>query len=634
MGFVNVWDELDVWMMSAIIAVPAVFAIGLVFFSDRRAEVIRWWALLGTLATFVLTCLLFVDFLRLTDEQITNPDRHAQLLPARSNHVLANWYLHRPVTSFDLVGRKPWIGRFHIDFFVGVDGLNMALLLLASSSFVLACIASWKMACNVRGFYLLVLLLEACVMGLFLSLDFFLFFAFFAATLLPTYLLLAHWGMGKKPYAALKYFLFALVSVVLVLVAMLALYFVDLRPYYLELSSRAEAVEDKDPNSAEVYRRAAFRGLAGPRLEGNKFEGPVNTFDLIMLAEAAQASAGLESRLALLDVMLQDRSEDPTLKRQRERAEYELVQWQTMSPEFQLFCFLFLLIGFGILLPVVPFHLWVADAHEEAATPVSMILASVMPSIGGYGLLRIALPLCPIAAQQLAWVVAMLGVIGMVYGVLVALAQSELKRLLAYLAISQVGFVLLGLAVWASPDAAQYWSWGMKGATFHLVALGLLSAGLYYLAGLLQERLGHLDITRMGGLMTAIPVHATLMLILLFGMMGLPFLSGFIGPFCVLLGTWNFRPEAWTAAGQVFAMIAAGTLIVLGGCIVWTVQRMFARTPAVSPLFDDLDGREGFVAGALVVVTVGLGVWPMLVFEWLEPTVTGLVQILAKVTAH
>src|SRR5262245_30678542 len=118
MWFVNVWDELDLWMMSAIIAVPAVIAVGLIILSDLRTEVIRWWALLGTLATFVLTCLLFVDFLKLTDEQLPNPDRHAQLLPARSNLVLASWYLHRPVTSLDLLARKPWIGQFHIDYFL------------------------------------------------------------------------------------------------------------------------------------------------------------------------------------------------------------------------------------------------------------------------------------------------------------------------------------------------------------------------------------------------------------------------------------------------------------------------------------------------------------------------------------
>jgi NADH-quinone oxidoreductase subunit M len=262
-----------------------------------------------------------------------------------------------------------------------------------------------------------------------------------------------------------------------------------------------------------------------------------------------------------------------------------------------------------------------------------MILSGILTSIGGYGLFRIALPICPIAAEHLAWVIGLLGVINIVYGALVALAQTELRRLIAYTAISQMGFVLLGLSAWTSPDAAQYWSWGMKGAAFQLIVQGLTTAGLFFMAGLLRERLGHLDISQAGGIARAMPVYSGLAMVFFFTAMGLPLLGGFVGPFCTLLGCWNFRPESWHAAGQVFTLIAAGSLVLSAGCLIWTLQRVLLGPRSAPTSCDDLDGREGFVAGSLAVLLVALGVWPMLVFDWLEPTVTGLVQTLAQVTA-
>ncbi len=633
MVFVNVWDELDFWMLSAIIAVPAAFAVLLVFIPARFAEPIRWWTLTGTLTTFVLVSLVFVDFLRLTDEQLPNQDRHAQLLPARSTVLLHNWQTAVPVSSRDLLGRKPWIGQLHIDYFLGVDGLNMALLLLAASVFILAFVASWRLAQGVRGFCMLFLLLEACVMGVFLALDFFLFFCFLTAMLLPVYFLLARWGTGRRPYAAIQFLLTALLGAVLILVAMLALYYADLRPYYHELDERAGQVKH-DPVSAQEYRRLAFLGLAGSRFDKEQFTGPVNTFDLVLLTQAAQASAGLESRIALLEERLLDRSEDPELKRQLARAEEDRIHWQAMSPAFQLFCFLFLFLGFALYLPAVPLHTWMADVHEEAPTPVSMILSGVLLCIGGYGMVRIALPVCPIAAKQLAWVVALVGVIGIMYAALVALAQTDLKRLLAYWSVSQMGFVLLGLAAWTTPDAAQYWSWGMNGAVFHLLAHGVIATGLLFCAGILQERLGHTDLARMGGLAATLPVMSATTVVLCFAAMGLPLLSGFVGPFWALLGSWNFRPEAWPSAGQTFALFAAGSFVLSAGYLSWAAQRIFLGPQTRASACDDLDGREGFVAGVCVVITVALGLWPKLVFDWLEPTVTGLVQTLADVTSH
>jgi NADH-quinone oxidoreductase subunit M len=263
-----------------------------------------------------------------------------------------------------------------------------------------------------------------------------------------------------------------------------------------------------------------------------------------------------------------------------------------------------------------------------------MLLAAILLKTGAYGVFRLAVPLCPWAAHELAWIVGLIGVVAIVYGALVALAQSNIKRLIAYSSISHMGYVVLGVAVWSLPEGAQYWSWAMKGAVFQMIAHAVTAAGMFYMAGIVYERIGHYDLNRMGGLASAMPTWAGLTTVIFLGAMGLPLLCGFIGEFCVLLGTWNFRPDAWPAAGQVFTMIAAGSLILTAGYILWAMQRMMLGARKEALHLDDLDGREGFIATVLAILTIALGIWPMLIFDWLEPTMTGLVQLLSQVTAR
>lgn len=631
MWFVNVWDELDFWLMTAVIVMPVFCAVSLLLIPGRKTELIRWWTLLGMLATFVLTCFLFIDFLRWTDTHLTNPDRTAQLLPARIDLHLSHYRRAEPVESNDLVARKPWIGRFHIDYSLGVDGINMALLLLTSSLFVLAMIASWKLTQSVRGYCILLLILETGLLGLFLALDFFLFYVFLELILIPLYFLIGYWGGPRREFAASKFVLFTILGSVLILSAMLALYFVDLRPYYKDLEAQAQG---KERFSVEAFRRDAFLGLAGERYDAGEFKGPINTFDLIVLSQAAAASTQLETNIARIEAQLRDRSEDQTLRAQLAEAEQRKLHWQAMSPEFQLYCFILLFLGFAIKMPIVPLHTWLADALVEAPTPISILLAGIVVKVGAYGLLRIAIPLCPWAASELAWLLGLLAAVTIVYGTLVALAQTNLKRLIAYATLSHMGYVLLGIVVWTTPDTAQFWSWGIKGAVFQLIAHGFLSAGLLYLAGILHERLGHHHLQQTGGLAASMPSWASLMGVLLLGMMGLPLLSGFVGEFCVLLGSWNFRPEHWTSAGQTFTLIIVGSMVLMAATMFGALQRLLLGQPRHTAPLDDLDGREAFVAGALVVITILLGIWPMLIFDWVEPTLTGLVQLLSQVTAR
>ena len=204
--------------------------------------------------------------------------------------------------------------------------------------------------------------------------------------------------------------------------------------------------------------------------------------------------------------------------------------------EFQYLIFALLFLGFAVKVPIVPLHSWLPDAHVEAPTPISMILAGVLLKLGGYGLIRVAFPICPWAAAELAWWVGLIGVIGIVYGALVAMGQTDFKKLLAYSSVSHMGFVVLGLAAWGSAANARYWQWGLNGAMFQMVAHGITASALFFVVGVVYDRAHHRDLNRFGGLNEPMPLYAGFSAILFFASMGLPGLCGFVGEFCVVLG--------------------------------------------------------------------------------------------------
>lgn len=616
----------DMEWMTLLVFLPAAFAAGLLAFPARWVEGMRWWALFGSAGTLSVSLCVLIGYYNMLDSRLDANGRplhsvHSHL-DARADQAASDAAQPVPKAelSEDWVARRPWIDRFNIDYALGVDGISLPLIILTALVTFLAVVASWKINTSVRGYLSLVLLLESGVLGAFVALDFFLFYVFYEIMLLPMYVLIGLWGAGRRRYAALKFVIYTLLGSVAILVAMIALYSVNVRDFVdqnlvLEEARKQTGLSPSDTIPQEILDRVE-----------------IHSFDFVTLAKAGRAAMlvlnGEEGRLAVREKISEEPSPEDAGKVKlfapgvdRDAAISRLKAQPICTTDFQYLIFILLFAGFAVKVPIVPLHSWLPDAHVEAPTPISMILAGVLLKLGGYGLIRVAFPICPWAANDLAWWVGLVGVVGIVYGALVAMGQTDFKKLLAYSSVSHMGFVVLGLAAWSAGSSAQYWEWGVSGAMFQMVAHGITASALFFIVGVIYDRAHHRDLNRFGGLYEPMPLYSGLSAVLFFASMGLPGLCGFVGEFMVLVAAWNFSPA--------LAIPAVLSVILTAGYLLWAWQRVYFGTNAATQDFPEATPREAAVLVPFAVLAFLLGIWPALIMKWMDPSIAGWVANLA-----
>ena len=528
----------DDLLLSLLWVVPIGGAAVVLMIPDRHVGAIKGFALGTTIVTALLALVALRSLVAwgVAGQPLEERARANVIVAAPADPTAA------AAVPRDLVVRRPWIPEFGMEYYLGLDGISLALVLLTCLVSTLACLASWEIETKVKGYFSLFLLLMASMIGVFLALDLVLFYVFFEVMLLPMYFLIALWGGERREYAALKFLLYTLFGSVFILVAILALYF--------------------------------WPGDAAPIAGG--FRG--HTFDMMALARGASATG-------------------------------------YYGPWIQGWIFVLFFVGFAVKLPSFPFHTWLPDAHVEAPTPISMILAGVLLKVGGYGLIRLAWPLAPVGAAAWAYPVAALGVFGILYGALAAMAQTDFKKLVAYSSVSHMGYVTLGMAALTLGGDVGYYAFGLDGAVFMMIAHGVTSTGLFFIVGMVYERTHTRDLRAMGGLGPMMPMLFGVSLVLFFGSLGLPGLCGFVAEVFVTLAAFHFDP--------ILGTLTAFAVVLTAGYMLWAFRRIFQGPAAEGSAVahPDLSAREWTIAAPLVALTIVLGIYPRLVLDWVAPSI-------------
>jgi len=437
--------------------------------------------------------------------------------------------------AMQFVERAPWISTIHSEYYIGVDGISMPLILLTTFTTVLIVIASWEnVAKRVAQYFAAFLILEGLMIGVFAALDGALFYVFWEAMLIPMFIIIGVWGGPRRVYATIKFFLYTFIGSLLMLVALI----------YMYLKSGS----------------------------------------------------------------------------------YELAVFQRMplSLTEQTLIFLAFFAAFAVKVPMWPVHTWLPDAHVEAPTGGSVVLAAIMLKMGGYGFLRFSLPIAPDASRELDWLIIALSLIAVVYIGFVALAQRDMKKLIAYSSIAHMGFVTLGMFIGfqivAHTGRTSGIGLGLDGAVVQMLSHGLVSGAMFLCVGVMYDRVHSREISAYGGVINTMPKFAAFMVLFALANSGLPGTSGFIGEFMVILA--SFKANVW------YAFLAA-TILVLGAAYtLWLVKRVIYGEVANDKVaaLEDLNGREFLVLGALAVAILLVGLWPAPLLDVMRASTQHLAQ--------
>lgn len=482
---------------------PLLGAVIIPFLPRGSGKLVKWTALIATIPSLLISFWLFYSF-----------DRT----------IAAMQFVEGP---FD------WISAYHIQYYLGMDGLAAPMALLTQLIATICIIASWNIEKQVKGYFSLFLLLQVGMSGVFLALDFFLFYIFWEVMLLPMYFLIGIWGGPRREYAAIKFFLYTLLGSVMMLLVMIAFYFYS---------------------------------------DGN-------TFNILQLAQQNIHTGPMTGHT------------------------------------FRFVCWLGLMICFAIKVPVFPFHTWLPDAHVEAPTAISVILAGILLKMGIYGMLRFCYPLFPDITAEFAYWIALFGVINIIYGALCAMAQKDFKRLIAYSSISHMGFCMLGMASFTSE--------GLNGSVLQMFNHGTITAQLFLIVGIIYDRAHHRDIDGFGGLVHTMPRYAVLTALAFFAALGLPGLSGFISEVLVFMGSFKTWPY--------LAVIAATGVVLTAAYMLWTYQRVFlGKLNEKYKSLPDVTGREILTIVPLAIIVIILGVYPKAMLSIMDVSLAGINALFVK----
>jgi len=479
-------------ILSTVIFLPVAGALVLLLISRSNEKLIKLFTLAVSLLTFAVSLPLFFRF-------------------DKSTHLM------------QFVESKSWIPAWNIHYALGLDGISVLFVLLSTIITILCVLISWEAITEkVKEFYMSLLLVEGAMIGVFCSLDFFLFYIFWEAMLIPMFLLIGVWGGPNRIYASIKFFLYTLIGSLLMLVGIITLY---------------------------------------------KYSG--GSFDIRELTGIAYP--------------------------------YKM----------QIMLFWAFFAAFAVKVPMFPVHTWLPDAHTEAPTAGSVILAAILIKMGAYGFLRFSIPLFPNAAVALTPAMMLLSVIAIIYGAVVCLAQTDLKRLIAYSSVSHMGFVTLGIFALNVQ--------GLEGGILQMINHGIITGGLFLAVGAIYERTHSREISDYGGLSTNAPIYAGIFMIFTLASIGLPSLNGFVGEFLIILGGFK--------ASKLMGVLAATGIIIGAGYMLWLYQRMFFMDegPVVKGL-GDINMREIIALAPLVVLVFWIGLYPSALMDFMHASVANLLE--------